>query len=67
MPIYLIEKCRGFKRRSRINAKVRDIPAEFILESIHDRAKNWNRFEKSYDGRDLDGRIIGKALNGGMH
>lgn len=27
-------------------------------------AKNWNRFEKSYDGRDLDGRIIGKALNG---
>lgn len=27
-------------------------------------AKNWNRFEKSYDGKDLDGRIIGKALNG---
>ena len=27
-------------------------------------AKNWNRFEKSYDGKDFDGRIIGKPLNG---
>lgn len=27
-------------------------------------ARNWNRFEKSYDGKDFDGRIIGKSLNG---
>ena len=28
-------------------------------------ARNWNRFEKSYTGKDLDGlRIIGKPLNG---
>ena len=27
-------------------------------------AKNWNRFEKSYDGKDFYGRIIGKPLNG---
>lgn len=27
-------------------------------------AKNWNRFEKSYDGKDFDRRIIGKSLNG---
>ncbi|MDN2918667.1 hypothetical protein PAJ97_08905, partial [Campylobacter jejuni] len=27
-------------------------------------AKNWNRFQKSYDGRDHGGRIIGKPLNG---
>ena len=27
-------------------------------------AKNWNRFEKSYTGKDLNGRIIGKPLNG---
>lgn len=27
-------------------------------------ARNWNRFEKSYDGWDLDGKIIGKPLNG---
>lgn len=25
---------------------------------------NWNRFEKSYTGKDLNGRIIGKPLNG---
>ncbi len=27
-------------------------------------AKNWNRFEKSYDGKDFGGRVIGKSLNG---
>ena len=27
-------------------------------------AKNWNRFEKSYDGKDFMERIIGKPLNG---
>ena len=27
-------------------------------------ARNWNKFEKSYDGRDLGSRIIGKPLNG---
>lgn len=27
-------------------------------------ARNWNRFEKSYDGKDFGGRIIGKPLNG---
>ena len=28
-------------------------------------ARNWNRFEKSYTGKDLDGvRVIGKSLNG---
>ena len=27
-------------------------------------AKNWNRFEESYDGKDMGGRIIGKPLNG---
>ena len=27
-------------------------------------ARNWNRFEKSYNGRDLDNFIIGKPLNG---
>ena len=27
-------------------------------------ARNWNRFEKSYNGRDYGGRIIGKSLNG---
>jgi tonB-linked outer membrane protein, susC/ragA family len=27
-------------------------------------AKNWNRFQKSYNGRDYAGRIIGKPLNG---
>lgn len=27
-------------------------------------AKNWNRFEKSYDKKDFDGKIIGKPLNG---
>lgn len=27
-------------------------------------ARNWNRFEKSYDGKDFGGRVIGKSLNG---
>ena len=27
-------------------------------------AKNWNRFEESYDGKDFGGNIIGKPLNG---
>ena len=27
-------------------------------------AHNWNRFEKSYTGKDLNNRIIGKSLNG---
>ena len=27
-------------------------------------ARNWNRFEKSYDGKDFGGNIIGKPLNG---
>ena len=27
-------------------------------------ARNWNRFEKSYTGRDLNERVIGKSLNG---
>ena len=27
-------------------------------------ARNWNRSEKSYTGKDLNGRIIGKPLNG---
>ena len=27
-------------------------------------SRNWNRFEKSYTGKDLNGRIIGKPLNG---
>ena len=27
-------------------------------------ARNWNRFEKSYNGKDFMGRIIGKPLNG---
>ena len=27
-------------------------------------ARNWNRFEKSYDGKDFSGNIIGKPLNG---
>ncbi len=27
-------------------------------------AKNWNRFEKSYDGKDYAGRVVGKPLNG---
>ena len=27
-------------------------------------ALNWNRFEKSYTGKDLNNRIIGKPLNG---
>ncbi|MFR1241626.1 MAG: SusC/RagA family TonB-linked outer membrane protein, partial [Butyricimonas faecihominis] len=27
-------------------------------------AKNWNRFEKSYDGKDFSNNIIGKPLNG---
>ena len=27
-------------------------------------AKNWGRFQKSYNGRDYAGRIIDKPLNG---
>ena len=39
---------------------------DFALEIMFNAAKNWNRFDDSYNGRDLDplALIIGKPLNG---
>ena len=36
---------------------------DFLWRMSVNGARNWNRFEKSYDGHDLDNKIIGKPLN----
>lgn len=67
----------GYQMQWRNAATISNEGLEFMVkyEIFRDRdlywkvslngARNWNRFEKSYTGKDLDGvRIIGKSLNG---
>jgi len=75
MPVPLPGDYNGFQNQWRNCAAISNEGIELMVEyKIFDRpdllwrisvngAKNWNRFEKSYDGHDLGGRIIGKPLN----
>lgn len=75
VPVPLPGNYNGFQKQWRNTAAISNEGIELMVEyKFFDRpdlmwrmsvngSKNWNRFEKSYDGRDLDNRIIGKPLN----
>lgn len=76
MPIELPGDYNGYRSQWRNAAAVSNEGVELLIKyevlrnqnkywkvSING-ARNWNRFEKSYDGKDVGGRIIGKPLNG---
>ncbi len=75
MPVPLPGNYNGFQNQWRNTAAISNEGIELMVEyKFFDRpdllwrmsvngAKNWNRFEKSYDGHDLDNKIIGKPLN----
>ena len=75
LPVPLPGDYNGYEQQWRNAAAISNEGLEFMVEyKIFDRpdlywrisvnsAKNWNRFEKSYDGHDLDGKVIGKPLN----
>ena len=75
IPVPLPGDYNGFGKQWRNAAAISNEGLELMLEyKIFDRsdlywrislngAKNWNRFEKSYDNHDLDGKVIGKSLN----
>lgn len=75
LPVPLPGDYNGYGQQWRNAAAISNEGLEFMVEyKIFDRpdlywrisvnsAKNWNRFEKSYDGHDLDGKVIGKPLN----
>lgn len=75
MPVSLPGDYNGFQYQWRNCAAISNEGIELMVEyKIFNRpdllwrisingAKNWNRFEKSYDGHDLGNRVIGKPLN----
>ena len=75
MPVPLPGNYNGFHNQWRNTAAISNEGIELMVEyKFFDRpdflwrmsvngARNWNRFEKSYDGHDLDNKIIGKPLN----